>query len=227
MDQTVQNTEASQATSGSRNTIIIAIGAVLLLLGVGVYYVLGKSVNKPLETSKVAISPTAAPANAFSSIQDALSKSLSLQCEYGEDGKKTIAYIKSGSVRADMTGGTTAENGSIIVKDDMMYFWNGKQGMMMKFDKEAMTSTAGTPSANPSKAPNADFMEGLEKYKDACKPSVVSDSLFTPPADVKFIDQTKMMEGAQKMMKGVTPGQSMNEEQIKTMMQQYQPTTTP
>lgn len=221
------------ANTGSRNIIIFAIVVVLLLLGVGVYYVLGRSMTAPATQTTVQTTATPTPASMFTSIQDALAKSLSLQCTYEEDGKTTIAYIKAGAVRADSTGGTPAENGSVIVKDDTMYFWNGKQGMMVKFDREAMQKQAEsmkpstTPGkALPSQAPQANVMQNLEKYKDACKPATVADTLFTPPTDVKFVDQTKMMENAQKMMQGVTPGQGVNEDDVKKMMEQYQPSPT-
>lgn len=202
--------------------IIIAVVVILILLGIGGYYVMGqKGTFQTTNAPGADTSPTAS-AGMFGSIKDALSKSLSLQCVYEENGKKTTAYIKAGAVRADMSGGTKEENGSVIMKDNKMYFWNGKQGFMMQLDTQTVPS--GTVSkTSPSKAPNADVLESLEKYKDACKPAVVSDTLFVPPADVKFVDQTKAMEDAQKLMKGVTPGQSMSEEDLKKLMQQYQP----
>lgn len=211
----------------SKQLIIIAVIVILILLGIGGYYVMGqKGISQTTKPPAAAsVSPTAS-AGMFGSIKDALSKSLSLQCLYDENGKKTTAYIKAGAVRADMSGGTKEENGSVIMKENRLYFWNGKEGIMMQLDTPPVPSGT-TAQAKPSKAPNADFMEGLEKYKDACKPAVVSDALFTPPADVKFVDQTKMMEDAKKLMKGVTPGSAMSEEDVKKLMQQYQPSTTP
>lgn len=208
----------------TKQLIIIAVVVILVLLGIGGYYLMGQKGTAPATNLPTAntVSPTAS-AGMFGSIKDALSKSLSLQCVYEENGKKTTAYIKSGAVRADMMGGTKEENGSVIVKDNKMYFWNGKEGMMLAFDIDQISPSGTAAKTQPSKTPNADFMEGLEKYKDACKPATVSDALFTPPADVKFVDQTKMMEDAQKLMKGVTPGSAMSEEDLKKLMQQYQP----
>lgn len=212
---------AEAGSSSSRNIIIGVAVIVLILLGIGGYYVMGqKSASQATNAPQVTTSPTASQ-GMFGSIKDALSKSLSLQCMYEENGKKTTAYIKAGAVRADMSGGMKEENGSVIMKDSKMYFWNGKEGIMMKFDTSAVPSVPAEQD-NSSKTPNSDILEGLEKYKDACKPATVSDTLFTPPADVKFVDQTKMMEDAQKIMKGVTPGQGMSEEDVKKLMQQYQ-----
>lgn len=211
----------------TKQLIIIAAIVILVLLGIGGYYLMGqKGTSKTTDVPTAASTSPTTSAGMFGSIKDALSKSLSLQCVYEQDGKKTTAYIKAGAVRADMMGGTKEENGSVIVKDNKMYFWNGKEGMMLTFD--ISSSPSGTAAKNtPSKTPNADLMEDLEKYKDACKPAIVSDTLFTPPADVKFVDQTKMMEDEQKLMKGVTPGSTMSEEDLKKLMQQYQPPTTP
>ena len=47
-------------------------------------------------------------------------------------------------------------------------------------------------------ANSADTLAELEKYKDSCKPTVVADSMFVPPADVKFQDLSKMMQQSGK-----------------------------
>lgn len=171
-------------------------------------------------------SPKPTNANVFSSIKDALSKSVSLQCDYTDDsGRKTIAYIKAGAVRSDYTGKTAQESGSIIIKDKKMYFWNGKQGMMIQVDPSEMMGSI-TPSAQktPSEQQKpGDVVNTLEKFKESCKPSVVADSLFTPPTDVKFTDFSEIMKTSTKQITpGVTVGGAMTEEQIKALQQQYQ-----
>lgn len=84
----------------------------------------------------------------------------------------------------------------MIMKDNKMYFWNGKEGMMMEFDPSAMMGEA--PAKNvPGQQKPEDVVAALEQYKQYCKSATVSDSLFTPPADVKFTDVSAMMKGAQ------------------------------
>lgn len=208
MDE-VSSTSAAESTSpgGPNKMILASIVIVILLLGIGGYYVMSKNATSS-PTSTVA--PTNAPtaANAFTSIQDALSKSVSLQCEYtDESGRKTLAYIKAGAVRTDMTGKTPEENGSVIMKDKKMYFWNGKQGIMMEFDVNQMAKNvpSGSPTTQksspaPKQEDGANVMESLEKFREHCKPAVVDDALFVPPADVKFQDFSKMMPSGAPVM---------------------------
>jgi len=205
--------------------LVIALLVAVLLLGMGGYIFMRQMTPQKSPIVAVGVTPTE-KLGMFGSLKDALSKSLSLECAYTENDIKTTVYIKAGMVRANMIGTTPSQNGSVIVRDEKMYYWNGKQGMMMAFDIDAMQqeedeAVSDTPGT---------MLEGLEKFKQNCKPSTIADTVFTIPTDVKFVDQTRMMESMQQMQKSVTPGQAMNEEQIKMIekqMQQYQPSTTP
>lgn len=129
----------------------------------------------------------------FTSIKDALSKSLSLECSFvDERGMQTKVDIKNGAVRAEVTGKTQTESGSVIVKDKKMYFWNKQTGFMMELpDVDPKELAKGTDQGSLQAK---SMMEAIEKYKDSCKPAVVADSVFTPPAEVKFQDLSKMMK---------------------------------
>jgi len=153
--------------------VIIGVVVVVLLAGVG-YMVMSKSGG-----------------SSFTSIQDALTRSLSLECSFtDETGRQTKSYMKGGAVRADFTSSKPEESGSVIVKDKKMYSWNAQGGFMMELPDESDVQTTTEPGA-PNQAGN--MMESLEKYKESCKPAVVSDSLFTPPSNVNFQDFSKMM----------------------------------
>lgn len=131
----------------------------------------------------------------FTSIKDALSKSVSLECSFTDEaqGQKVTAFIKGGAVRSDFTGRTNSESGSAIIKDKKMYFWNmgKKEGMMIDIPDEKDTS-APADSSGADKSEN--ILSSLEKYKNNCKAAVVADSLFTPPADVKFTNFSELMK---------------------------------
>ena len=189
-------------------TAIIVV--VVLLLGVGGYFVTQRSSNSSMNSNGAGSSP-------FSSIQDALSKSLSLQCTFtDEDGRETKTYIKAGAVRTDFTGTKSAESGSMIFKDKKMYTWNSetKEGFMMEVPDVKITPSQTTTS---DKATNpADALAMIEKYKDSCKPATVADSLFTPPSDIKFTDFSNMM----KQFTQPTGG-AINEESVKDLMEKY------
>lgn len=176
--------------------LIIGIVA-LLLIGGGAYYFLSQN-KQAGPTSGQSTTSSGPSGSVFSSIRDALSKSLSLACTFtDESGRQTKSYIKNGAVRADITAADSKESGSVIVKDNKMYFWNSQGGFMMDL---TTTTTPGAGSATTgssgTSAPGevGNVMDTLEKYKNSCKPSVVADSLFTPPTNVTFQDFSKMMQ---------------------------------
>lgn len=204
--------------------VVVAV-VVLLLLGAGGYYLYAKSASKMAP----AASTEQNSGGVFGSIKDALSKSLSLQCAFtADDGVPTTAYIKAGAVRVDTNGKTVEQQGSFIMKDKKIYFWQTatKQGTMMSVPEVSVTPTSGStvkPTAASSEGDN--MMAALEKFKNDCKPAVVADSLFTPPADVKFTDFSQMMKQVPSGMPSGYPT-GMSQQDVQKMMQQYQPTGT-
>lgn len=177
------------AAKGGNSKLIIGIVVVVLLalLGFGAFKFLKKGASTMVPGGSQS-------GNVFTSIKDALSKSVSLQCDYSDaNGIKTTAYIKAGAIRSDTTGKTPEESGSAIIKDKKMYFWNSQGGFTMDFKDTETTAPSTAPSKSGGEKPQ-DIMNSLEQYKDSCKPAVVSDSLFTPPANVKFQDFSQMFK---------------------------------
>ena len=183
---------------------IIIVVALLALAGIGWYLMKGKGTMGSNSAG-----------SAFSSIKDALSKSVSLKCEFDENGTHTVTYIKNGAIRADMTNPNPEQSGSMIMKEKKMYFWNEKEGYVMEIPDYKDVEV--TESEKPSQS--EDFMKELETYKDKCKADVVSDSLFTPPSDVTFSDMSQMMPSG---MPKVDENGQMSEEDVQKYMQQYQ-----
>jgi len=178
--------------------------AVVLLFLAGTGYYLYKHRTRPETTSMQTVSPT--PSGVFASIQEALSKSLTLQCTFTDDmNHKTNAYIKAGAVRVDVVGTNPNQpyNAvSTIMKNQKIYSWDPakKQGMVMTFAMPTgmMTTSVpvtGMPSTSPNQtSPNGtNFINMLEKFKESCKTAVVADSMFVPPTDVTFQDLSKIM----------------------------------
>lgn len=188
---------------GKQGFIIAAV--IIVILGALGYFYFGKSASLPGTKSTV-----------FTSIQDALSKSLSLKCEYTDpNGTKTTAYIKNGAVRADTTSSKAEESGSVIVKDKKMYFWNAQGGFMMEIPD--VTPEPGFQAPKESNQAE-DIMKDLESYKDSCKAAVVADSLFTPPGDVNFTDFSKMMQIPTETQQKQPP---VDQKQIEELMKKY------
>lgn len=201
----------------------VLVIVILLLAGGGVAYY--KFAHKDAEPSMMGEEH----GGVFGSIQEALTKNLSLQCSFSSDeGVATMAYIKSGAVRVDTNTGKS-DAASMIMKDKKIYYWQvaQKTGTLMTVPSitltPAPTSTAVKPTGTAEdNGQNALTM--LEKFKDSCKVMAVADSLFTPPSDVKFTDMSEMMRTM--MPSGAPSGvpTGMTQQDVQRMMQQYAPT---
>jgi len=150
------------------------------------------------------------------SIKDALSKSASLECSYTDAEQRTArTYIKNGAVRTDYAGNNPSQSGSVIVRDKKMYMWTpDKKGFMIEIPDVTDTPTQ---TGEKKKTQEEQFLDELEKNKQYCKTAVVSDSLFTPPAEVNFQDYTQMMQAAPT----IGAGAGMSEEDVKKAIEQY------
>jgi hypothetical protein len=196
----------------NKNLIIAAVVIILIALGAAGYLLMNQN-QAPAQTESSTSIPQEQNTDVFSTIKDALSKSLSLQCEFtDEEGRKTVSYIKNGQVRADITSSKPEESGSVIVKDKKMYFWNSRGGFTMEFTDEMMDSAE-------SSAQGQDIIENLEKYKQSCRAATVSDALFSPPSDVEFQDMSDMMK---MVPTGDSAMPSVDQKQVEEMMKQYQ-----
>jgi len=193
--------------------IIIGVIVLVLLLGVGGYYVLHTSkTNIPYASS----GQQKTSGTVFSSIQEALMNHLSLSCDYTSGDMHTVAYIKNGMVRADITNSTdSSQSGSVIMKDKKMYYWNGKTGMMMVMPDVTGTAPTGTVTQDSN---GQNTVQNLEQYKQYCKTATVDGSKFDVPSDVKFTDETQMMHAMPSM---TIPSGTMNSQQVQQYMQQY------
>lgn len=212
-----------------KNKTPVIIVAVVLLLAL-LAFVFTRSTQAP-ESAMTGTSQKTG-SGAFTSIKDALSKSVSLQCNFtDEDGRQTETYIKNGAVRANYTAADPDESGSMIMKDKTFYMWNAKnEGWKMQIPESDESGTQAP--GQEGQVSWDDTMKAIEKYKESCKPSVVADSLFTPPSTVKFADYSQMMNQYKQIRPtsgagtgtgtgtGTQPGY--NQEDIQKMMQQYQ-----
>jgi hypothetical protein len=202
----------------NKNLLIIGAVILLIVLGAAGYFLMNKS-QAPSQTESSTSVPQEQNTSAFSTIKDALSRSLSLQCDFtNEEGIQTTAYIKNGAVRSDMTSSTPGQSGHMIMKDNTFYSWqDGKtDGIMMKFSPEDLDSAQqqATQGVNPQES-----LDTMEKYKESCKTANVSDSVFTPPSEVKFQDMSEMMK---MMPTGGGTAPSIDPSKIQEMMDQYQ-----
>jgi hypothetical protein len=187
------------------------IGLVLLLvLGAGGYLYLNSRGMVPKVPGAMVGNNTAKGGGVFTSIKDALSKSVSLKCVYkDEQGVETTSYIKNGAVRVMMAGSTDVQQpNNIIMKDMKMNMWSDttKEGILLTIDTPTDVTPPEVPPGtelsedNKGAGQQESILATIEKYKDACKPEVVADSMFTVPTDVKFQDMSALQK---EMMKGL------------------------
>lgn len=189
---------------------LIPVLLILVLIGIGGYFYLNSKNFSP-KTIMNQAEKTAQSGNVFTSIKDALSKSISLTCSYkDEQGKPTTVYIKAGSVRSTFDNATDkTQPNNVILTGGKMYLWNDstKAGFMYTMKAPAQTSpfpTTAKITASPTEeASSADksqsFLAAIEKFKNACKPGAVDASLFVPPTDVKFQDMDAILNEMKKV----------------------------
>lgn len=178
----------------NKNLIIAGVVAAVILIAIGGFLLMGqKKITSSVTQNPV---PTKQEDKTlFTSIKDALSKSLSLECGFKDEaGRETKSYIKNGAVRADMMGSRPEETGSVIIKDKKMYYWTGQTGFMAEILDVTPAVTGAQPNTKQGVTEEQNIMESLEKYKNDCKTAIVADALFTPPTNVKFQDYSQMMK---------------------------------
>jgi hypothetical protein len=173
-----------------KNTaIIVAIVVLILIIGF-VYFSMG---NKRLTQSGQG-GTSVTQKSLFTSIKDAMTKSLSLKCEYQGVQGKTITYLKGSNVRVTYQSMVNkADSGNAIMKDNKMWVWTeGK--------KEGFIVDVSEVDRNNQQDNKRKILDEVEKFKDKCSAAVISDSMFTPPSDVAFKDMTNLQ---QEMMKNL------------------------
>jgi hypothetical protein len=170
----------------------IIIVAVVLVLGAGAFLFLNKGkstsptpgVTKDTTTNK----DTGQEQQSFvGSLKDAVSLGVAMKCTYQIEGNEYEGYVKGESYRGSIK---TAEGkvGAVIIKDGCMWTWSEdeSQGIKTCYEVEGPDETDVWEQSQGVAAPGINY---------TCMPSAVTDSQFTPPSDVNFMDIDAMMEG--------------------------------
>lgn len=187
----------------NKKTLIIVVLLLLALVGGASYMKLkGNNAVNPGSNS------TSGSKSVFTSVKDALSKKMTLVCEFKDEKNTSVkSYIKNGAVRVTSTGGTSEnQSGDIIIKDKKMYMWDlkTKQGFVYDIPEEEGGNNIETSVNDVNQSES--YLNMIESYKDSCKVATVEDSYFTPPTDVKFQDMSKLLEDIQKQNPQIPQG---------------------
>lgn len=180
-----------------QNQIIAAVAAVLIiLLGVGGYFFLGKNQTKSVttQTANTQKATNSGSTAMQSSITDLFTGTATKQCTFdtksqtGGETKGTV-YVADGKAYGDfaITSNGKTSGMFLIRNGSTFYIWGDSlpSGMKMTMDvNEMATKMQGGQysSFNPS-----------AKVDVNCTNWSVDESKFTPPSNVKFIDAGAMM----------------------------------
>lgn len=169
----------------NKQPLIIVAVVIIVLLGAWFLFMRGGASN-PLS-----------PQTPQEQIENALTGSGSVMCEYTTDTGETVtAYVKDGKIRTDMTGGPEGSVSFLLV-DKMSYTWNQdtKEGMQYMIPDVTPGEEVEVDETMESETPDAnDFQDQIEQYKESCTNQNVDDSMFVVPADVNFVDYSMMMQ---------------------------------
>jgi len=168
------------------NTLIMAGVGILAVAAVGGFLYMRSSGNSPIGL----------PSDPMKSMENALTGSGSVKCEYtDEEGRVTISYIKDGKIRSEFSDQEN-EPGGMIFKDNAMWTWNSatKEGFTMVLPEvEESTDSQYDDGDDFDQSPfneKREIEEEIEKYKEQCNNERISDDMFEPPTDITFQDMS-------------------------------------
>jgi hypothetical protein len=169
-----------------KKSLIVVIVAIVLALGVGGYFVLGRKASQG----------TGSSSDSPKSLKDLLSSGVAQKCTFSnkEDSNSSegTTYVSGGKVRGDFTTVTSNKTvkSHMISDGTTSYIWTDgeKTGFKMtvtKSDDETETS--------PVDKTSEESVDLNQKADYKCSAWVVDGSFFTPPSDVKFTDFSQML----------------------------------
>ena len=127
------------------------------------------------------------------SIKDAVTKNVSFKCQYQPEGGSQIItmYFKGGKIRSEYSLGSGTEN-IALVDNNRVWNWQPKEKKGVVFSIDLFKGKT-TPD-NQSYDKEA-IIKQAEKYRQNCQVENLPNSLFVPPADIKFQDMNEIMKG--------------------------------
>lgn len=173
--------------------ILIIVAVVLLIIVGGVSYSRFKNGNSESVTESKSV---------FTSVKDALTKNVTLACEFNEAESTFKSYIKNGAVRVSTTGNTPTQAGEMLMKDNKIYVWdsNSKEGFVYDMPKDTEGNDEKVGMTGQEVVSSESYLDMIDKYKDSCKVATLDDSFFTAPSDIKFQDMSKFLEDLKSQM---------------------------
>lgn len=167
---------------------------ILLILGVLGYYFLNTKKQESRLQNQAKNNVQEKKESVVEKIKDLVAQNVSLKCTYEINGTKITTYIK-GKNRIRTTVETKEGVNESIFADNKIYSWDQKrkEGIVMSADLIKNQQNKAAKVEDPEKQ-----IEEMEKLKARCERVSFSESLFTPPADVRFQDFDKLQQMMQQ-----------------------------
>lgn len=171
---------------------------ILLIIGaLGYYFFTGKKQEKVFENkvkNTTSQEKQEKKETVVDKIKDLVAQNVSLKCTYQIEENKITTYIKGKNKFRTIVETKQGVNESIFA-NNKIYSWDQKrkEGIVMSVDLIKSQQNKTTNVEDPEKQ-----IEEMEKLKANCVRENFSDSVFNPPADVKFQDFDKIQEMMQQ-----------------------------
>ncbi len=165
--------------------LLIAIIIVLLgAAGAGYWYFYLREGASPTTTEE-----SSSDGGFVGSIADALKVGTAMKCTWSYQGDSATFYLKGNKYYGEIT---TQETGTFkyIYRDDCTYYWQEGQSQGTKL----CVTLAEGEEYDTSDLEAADSSAQALGYEYSCNPEVVTDSRFTLPTGVEFLDLSQYMQ---------------------------------
>lgn len=196
------------------NKRILILGVVIvILLAAAFFFLMPKS--SPLNNNGTQTGNNNTPEQNADLFTQAFTGGGSVKCTFSQEGSAATAYIKQGKIRIDSQGVDGAEYGNAIVDGNMVYVWQTGNNTGFKIDTTSYEG--GNESGSQQFTDPERIRSEVQKSQPNCVQENVDDSVFAPPAAVKFTDYSQMMQQMQQN----PSGGNMSSQQMQDLMQQY------
>ena len=166
-----------------KGLVIVIIIILIAIAGAGYWYFTGRDGTSPTSTEE------SSDGSFIGNITDALKVGTAQKCTWSFEGDSATFYLKGTKYFGEVTT-QAAGKFSYIYRDSCTYYWQEGQSQGMKF---CVTPAEGE-EYDASNLEDANISSTALGYEYSCQPAVITDSRFTPPSGVDFLDLSQYLQ---------------------------------
>lgn len=176
-----------------KKNLPLIIVTVIIVLGVGGYLLMsrGSGNSQEIEPSTETSQEKTAVEKFTGSLKEAVAMGVGMKCSYRVEGNEYEGYVKGQNYRGKMKS-ADGKVGEVIMKDNCMWSWSEEEGRGIKTCFEEVD--AEVAEGEEAEASLWDQQGSSSDITYTCVPHTVSDSQFTPPSNIQFMDLDSMMQ---------------------------------